>query len=453
MDIKEMVRGYQDEMITNIRRLVKYESVQGNAEENYPFGKTVADCLHEALQICEENGFETKNLDNYCGYAQCGEGDKLIGVIGHLDVVPLGNGWKHDPLGGEIEDGIMYGRGTSDDKGPVICALTAMKIVRELRPNMKKRIRLVMGCNEETGSRCLKHYVEKEGHIDYGFTPDGSFPGVFGEKGHMSLRISSSTNIKRMEAGVAPNVVPNLCEFEIDQDAFDYSKFEAYINENGLSSEKTVNEHNNWLIRVHGVAAHASLPELGKNAVSYTMMALKAANFEDDLVRFYTTKIGLTTDGSLFGCACHDEYGALTFNVGLARTIEENHVTFVVDCRFPVTMKSAQVCDLVATGEMMHGSYVEVVSRGEPLFFDPNSDLVKMLVSSYQEVTGSKDGAITMGGGTYAKGIHNCIAFGAEFPGVDVHMHDADELLRIEDMLKTTEIYVHALLKLVDYEK
>ena len=453
MNIREIVESYKDEIIEKTRELVSYESVQSPSEKNYPFGKTVADCLHSALNMCDEYGFKTVNLDNYVGYAEIGEGKKLIGVLGHLDVVPLGTGWTHDPLGGEIVDGVMYGRGTSDDKGPVVCAMVALKIVKELRPELNKRIRLIMGCNEETGSRCLKYYVDKEGHIDYGFTPDGPFPGCFGEKGHLRLKIIGKTKLVRFVAGVAANVVPNCCEFEVEKNSFDENKFAEYLKSQDIRFEKTVNEVNgNWIYKVFGVAAHASLPELGKNAISYAMMALETAGYEDELVHFYASCIGLTTDGSLFGCACHDEYGALTFNVGIADTYEPGTVYFIVDSRFPVSMKSSKVCDLIVTGEVNSNVRVEILHRSEPLFFEPTSPLVTMLKEAYQEVTGTNDEPVTMGGGTYAQGIHNCIAFGGEFPGIDVHMHDADEFIRVDHMLLQTEIYVNALLKLLDYE-
>ena len=453
MNVRDIVASYKDELISKTRELISYESVQGAPEKNYPFGKVVADCLHSALGMCEEYGFKCVNLDNYVGYGEIGSGEKLIGVLGHLDIVPLGQGWTHDPLGGEIVDGKMYGRGTSDDKGPVVCSMVAMKIVNELRPNLNKRIRLIMGCNEETGSRCLRHYVEKEGHMDYGFTPDGPFPGCFGEKGHLRIKVTCNTDLVRVSAGVAANVVPNLCEFEMKEITFDEDKFASYLNGHGLSYDKHISESNgNVIISVHGVAAHASLPEYGKNAISYGMMALGEAGYEDEMVKFYNSCIGLTTDGSLFGCACSDEYGALTFSVGLATTIEKGVVVFTIDSRFPVSMKSGKVCDLIPTGKINSNVTVEIAGRGEPLFYEPTSPLVTMLKEAYQEVMGTNDEPITMGGGTYAKGINNCIAFGGEFPGIDNHLHDADEFITIEHMLLQTEIYVNALLKLVDYE-
>lgn len=452
MDCKGLVEQYKEELISKTRELVSYESVMGETSKTYPFGKTVADCLDRALEMCQEYGFETKNLDNYIGYAEIGSGEKLIGVLGHLDVVPLGDGWTHDPLGGEIVDGVMYGRGTSDDKGPVVAAMVALKIVKELRPNLNKRIRLIMGCNEEKGSRCLKYYVEKEGHIDYGFTPDGPFPGCHGEKGHVNLKFTSATTIRKIQAGVALNVVPNACTCEVKKGSYDEAKLDAYLKQHEISY--TVTDLNDGYVRlvVNGVAAHASMPELGKNAISYTLMALYNAGYEDSFVRFYANKIGLSTDGSLMGCACHDEFGALTFNVGLIDMLEEGVVYGQVDIRYPIRLNSTYVCDLIQKGNVDGGANVQITNRNEPLFFEPTSPLVTMLKEAYQEVTGDLQEPITMGGGTYARGINNCIAFGGEFPGIDVHMHDADEFIRIDHLLLQTEIYVHALLKLLDYE-
>lgn len=452
MDIKGIVEGYTEELIAKTRELVSYHSVMGDASKQYPFGKCVADCLDRALEMCDEYGFETKNLDNYIGYAEIGKGDKLIGVLGHLDIVPLGEGWTHDPLAGEIVDGVMYGRGTSDDKGPVAAAMVALKIVKDLRPDLNKRIRLIMGCNEEKGSRCLKYYVSKEGHIDYGFTPDGPFPGCHGEKGHIHLRITAPTKLRKIQAGVAVNVVPNGCDCVVERGSFDAVKLDAYLKEQGITYTLTDMEDGLVALHVNGVAAHASLPELGKNAVSYLLVALHEAGFEDVFVDFYASKIGLSTNGELMGCYCKDEFGELTFNVGVIDMLEEGIVSALVDIRYPIRLNSTYVCDLIQKCEVSNGVKVEITNRNEPLFFEPTSPLVTMLKEAYQEVTGDMSEPVTMGGGTYARGINNCIAFGGEFPGIDVHMHDADEFIRIDHLVMQCEIYVHALLKLLDYE-
>ncbi|MBQ9987579.1 MAG: Sapep family Mn(2+)-dependent dipeptidase [Erysipelotrichales bacterium] len=452
MDIKKMVQDHREEMIAKLQQLVSYESVKGEASAEYPFGKVAADCLADALGMCDDLGFKTVNLDNYVGYAEIGSGEKLIGLLGHLDVVPLGNGWTKDPLGKDLINGRLYGRGTSDDKGPVVASMIAMKIVQELRPELNKRIRLIMGCDEESGSSCLAYYVKKEGHMDYGFTPDGPFPLCHGEKGHVRLEITASTALRNIHAGLAVNVVPNLCESEVKKDSFDVEKLDAYFKANDIAYTLEDMDDEYVSLKVRGVAAHASTPEHGKNAVSYTVMGLTAAGYSDDFTEFYANHIGLTYDGSLLGCACKDNYGELTFNVGVIRC-EDHKVTVLVDIRYPITLKSTDVCGMIKETGYAGNATVKVTSANEPLFFEVDSPLVKMLLDAYRGVTGDQSEPVTMGGGTYARGIHNCVAFGGMFPNSEnTHMHDADEFIEIDELLLQCEIYVHAILNLLDHE-
>ena len=220
MDIKERVKSYEEAMLKDLAELVSYNSVQGEAKPNAPFGEVPAACLDKALEIAEGYGFRTKNVDHYAGYAEIGEGESVIGVLAHLDVVPAGEGWNTDPFVLTRDQDRVYGRGTSDDKGAVVASMIAMKVLKDMEIPLNKRIRLILGTNEENGSKCLAHYVEKEGHIDMGFTPDGTFPGVHGEKGALGLDFESTqTAIKDIRGGVASNVVCNHCTLTISQDA------------------------------------------------------------------------------------------------------------------------------------------------------------------------------------------------------------------------------------------
>ncbi|MDD6466937.1 MAG: Sapep family Mn(2+)-dependent dipeptidase [Erysipelotrichaceae bacterium] len=445
MDIKKIVKSYEEDILTHISELVSYPSTLDKSDAKYPFGKANADCLDAALKMCEQYGFRTKNLDHYCGYAEIGSGEQLLGVVGHLDVVPVAEGWNTNPFTATKVGNRIYGRGTSDDKGPVACAMTALKIVQDLRPDMNKRIRLIMGCNEESGSECLRYYVEKEGHLDMGFTPDGAFPGVHGEKGMVQASFSCpTTHIHQIEAGIASNVVPNKVTIVLDADCYDKEKLEQYLKSHQLDYQ-LLEEQQTTLI-VYGTSAHASTPQLGVNAVSYALCALHEANVTDEFVQFYVNTFGTTTDGSLLQIAQKDQYGALTLNIGIVK--EENHqVSGTIDIRFPVTAHAQPIVDTMSKHEHLH-----IHGFVEPLFFPEDSPLVSLLWEAYKEVThDEKHHPETMGGGTYAKGINNCIAFGAEFPGhTDVHIHDANEFIEIEDLLTQTEIYVVALLKLLD---
>ena len=179
-DVKSLVEGYRDELVSRLGKLVSINSEQGPSLADAPFGPGPRDVLKAALEMLKEDGVKTVNLDNYIGYGEVGEGDQLIGIVGHLDVVPahMEDGWKTDPFHMVEKDGILYGRGVSDDKGAVVASMIALKVLKDMNVPLTKRIRLIMGTNEETGSKGLEYYVRKEGSPDYGFTPDGDFPCI-----------------------------------------------------------------------------------------------------------------------------------------------------------------------------------------------------------------------------------------------------------------------------------
>ena len=451
MDIKTLVLAQKQEIIDNLKTLVSYPSMLNKEEAPYPFGKNNADCLNAALAICNDYGFATTNLDNYCGYAEIGTGEKLIGVIGHLDVVPVADGWNTPPFEATIVNDKIYGRGTSDDKGPMVCAMTAVKIVKELRPNLNKRIRLIMGSNEETGMACLAHYVKKEGHIDMGFTPDGGFPCIHGEKGMVKASFEClSEHIHNITAGIAGNVVPNKVTMDIDKDTFDTKKLDNYFSENNIKYTLTDNG-DFWHLEVLGVSAHASLPQAGINAVSFAVVGLHEAGMADSFVEFYVKKIGTNTDGKGLDVDFKDQYGDLTLNIGVVSQ-KESVVTGTIDIRFPVTENSKHVIDTMEANMENETAKITIGGASEPLYYPTDSPLISLLYEAYVEVTGDTvNKPETMGGGTYARGINNCVAFGGVFPDAeDCHMHDSNEFVVIDELLKQTEIYVLALLKLLD---
>ncbi len=452
MDVKSMVEGYRDELLERLGTLVSINSVEGEPQEDAPFGPEPKRALVTALGMLEKDGFKTVNLDNYIGYGEMGEGDDIIGIVGHLDVVPAfkEDGWNTDPFEMVEKDGTLYGRGVSDDKGAVVASMIAMKVVRDMGIPVKKRIRLIMGTNEETGSRCLKHYVEKEGSVTLGFTPDGDFPGVHGEKGMVgAVYRSKRTGIREIKGGTAKNVVCRNCTILVDRCTFSKKKLEDYFNNNNLEFE-IIEEENGTRVNLQGVAAHASMPELGVNAISYLLMGLKEAGFQDPFVDFYASHFGLTTDGEKLGCKCSDEYGALTLNNGVI-AMEDGVIEGSVDIRFPVTLSSRKVVNMMKDRLEDEDGVVEIKHTAEPLFFAIDSPLVTSLLEAYQEVTGDMETQpMTMGGGTYAKGIDNTIAFGCAFPGKDYHIHDANEYVDIAELLKQAEIYVAAIIKLLN---
>ena len=447
----DLVSPYEQEMLENLKKLIDINSVEGQPLPGKPFGEGPAAALKQALTIAESMGFETHNMENYCGYAQMGEGEELIGICAHLDVVPAGEGWDSDPYCMERRGDYIYGRGVSDDKGAVIASLYAMKIVRELGVPMKKRVRLIMGCNEETGSKCMKYYGEHGERVTAGFTPDGNFPGIHGEKGscHM-LATSKQTKILSMNGGFVSNAVCSRCETQVPSEAVSLEKLKEALSRSPLTDFQVTEEKGVITIAAKGVAAHASTPHLGVNAAGETMKALQAAGMEDDFVDFYNEKIGVLCDGAGIGCKAEDKYGALTLNNGIVKT-ENGVISCTIDIRYPVTL-NPQKLRAMAEGHLSNekGS-ITIESIGQPLFYEENSPLVQNLLKAYQEVTGDREHLPeVIGGGTYAKSVPGIIAFGCEFPGDDNHIHDANECLKVSDLLLQVDIYVQAILNLLN---
>ena len=276
MDIKEQIHGLTEEMLTNLGRLVAIDSQLGIPAEGKPFGEGPAKALEEGLKIAQELGFKTVNLDNYCGYAEMGEGDEIVGIAGHLDIVPVGGDWSYDPFKLTREGDYVYGRGTTDDKGPVLEALYAMKLLRDSGVKLNKRVRLIMGCNEETGSKCMEHYNEVAEELSCGFTPDASFPCIHGEKGLLQMMAySKNTKIISADGGFVFNAVCDSSTIVVPAEEGLKERLEAVLAETKLQEYKVTEEKGQISIYAKGVPAHASTPTLGVNAIGVTFECLE----------------------------------------------------------------------------------------------------------------------------------------------------------------------------------
>ena len=450
MDIKERINELTEDMIRDLGDLVKYDSQRGEPLPGKPFGEGAAAVLDEALKIADRMGFATKNLDNYCGYAEVGEGSDIIGIVSHLDVVPPGEGWSSDPFTIRREGDTLYGRGVSDDKGGAIASLYAVKILQEMGVMPNKRIRVLMGCNEETGSKCMAHYNEVEEPITIGFTPDGSFPGIYGEKGGMHMTAySKNTKILEMNGGFVVNAVCNHCVTKVPADAVCEDALKAAFAKTPVVSAEITKDGDALIIDVTGIAAHASTPLLGVNAASFTMQALAEAGMEDDFVEYYNSHIGTTCDGVGYNLNVADAYGGMTLNNGIVKT-ENGVISCILDLRVPVTFTEDDIRERCAGRLEDEKGRTVIDDIGKPLFFPKDSPMVKALHDAYIKVTGDTESELlVIGGGTYAKSIPGIIAFGCEFPGVDNHIHDANEKLEIEELQKQVEIYIEAVKNLL----
>ncbi len=452
MDYKPFIRAHADELLGSLSALIQIPSVEGEPTPDAPYGAEVARCLQETLALCEKLGFRTVNMDNRVGWCEYGEGDEMIAVLGHLDVVPAGDGWQAaEPFSGEVKDGRIYGRGTMDDKGPTVAALYALAALKDAGFVPSRRVRILFGTNEETGCQDMVWYLEHGGEVPVmGFTPDGEYPIINGEKGIMNCtyaRKFSQTGdcrLTRFEGGTASNVSPAYAVAELTCPADWAGKIEA--------EKVTVTPIESGLrIEAAGISAHGSTPEQGENAIGRLAMALSQLPLEGDLadcMAFLAERIGMETRGESIGLAMRDELsGDLTVNLGVA-TFADDTLELTLSVRYPVTKTYDEAHPRMERAFSLGGFHETKMKHKAAIYMPPESELIQKLSKVYEEQTGDKAELKSIGGGTYAKSIPNLVAFGPIFPGDEIREHKPDEYMEVERLLQNAEILAAAIYEL-----
>ncbi|NPU88531.1 MAG: dipeptidase PepV [Fervidobacterium sp.] len=446
--INEKVDKYFDEILEALKKVIAIKSVMSEPKDGMPFGEGPAKALHETLKIAEELGFKSVNIDNYAGHVEYGEGGKIYAVLGHLDVVPEGDieRWTSNPFELVIRDGKMYGRGVSDDKGPSIGALFALKIASELVDKPKNRVRIIFGTNEENGSQCLKYYFTKEPYPDAAVTPDGDFPAVFAEKGIVTYSISKkiskehTTKLVELRAGTAANVVPEECIAIVESDKLNEIVY-LVSNYVGACKYECKIGGNRITIKSLGKSAHGAHPEAGINAASGMLELLSRIDFgpENETIRTLYERLGRDYYGIGLGISGQDDVSKkLTCNLGILK-LENDTITAIINIRHPIFFNVDMIT--LQIKEAMKGFEVERTSYSKPLYVSKDSDFMRLLLKIYREETQDISEPISIGGGTYARSVPYGVAYGAVFPGEDTHMHQPDECWSLESFKKYIRIY------------
>ena len=474
MGYLERIDAYKDDMLKALAESVSKPSVKADPVktkdgELLPFGQGVHEALISMLEKGKELGFDTYNDDNYAGHIEWKSengGDEYFGIIGHLDVVPVDNGWATDPfVMTDKGDGFLYGRGTSDDKGPVVASLYALKALKDEGLKPKMNIRLVLGLDEETGNISADHYTEHCGHPALGFTPDADFPLVNGEMGilvfELARKFSSrpgkdDLRLTKLEGGTAHNAVPAYAKAVIAGSKNQYDliadRAKLFCEETGYRL-KVKKQGSSLVVEAFGTAAHGAHPDLGLNAVSILMSFLGNIGFSNEdlneFIAFYNEKIGFNLHGEQIGCFFEDEpSGPLIFNVGVAN-INEDIASIAVNIRYPVSFTDRQVLEGIES--VLEGSPLGIVTRmvQEPLYKDLDDPMVVAYMNAYIDETGYSDAQpMTIGGGTYAKMFNNILAYGAAFPEDENTMHQADEKFSVNSFMKMARVYARAIASL-----
>ena len=397
-------------------------------------------------------GFRTKNLDDYCGYIEFGEGDELVGIIGHLDVVPEGEGWTTPPFEANIRDGKIYGRGTTDDKGPVMAALYAMKIVSETMKS-NKRVRLILGLNEENNWGCVNHYKEVEEIPSVSFSPDADFPCIYAEKAILNVFFekefeeNSSIVIKEIDCkNNAMNVVPKYCKVVLESE-IDCSEF---LKNNLLEGVSYSQNGDEIVIEAAGIQSHGAHPELGVNAIGKILIVLNSLfnhfGVENEFVSITSRVIGMETDGNSLGIKTESkELGDLTVNLAEFKVIG-NKLRVGMNLRIPSVVSVNEIKSVLENNfNMLKVFYGKEM---ESLYIPKDNELVKLLCGIYNDYMNEKREPIAIGGGTYAKAFPNCVSFGAMKPDEEDLCHKVNEFISVKNLVDACNMYAIAIYKL-----
>ena len=417
-EISLVIDSYKKEMLDRLAEFVSINSIydDSSVSDKNPFGKGVSSALNYFYNMAKNDGFEVVNYNNYCVELTYGEGE-LFDILSHCDVVDVSSRWEFDPFCNYYDDRYVYGRGTQDDKGPMLAAYYALRTIKDNNIKCNKKIRFIVGGNEESGSRCLEYYynhLNKE-YPSLGFTPDASFPLINGEKGITRVKIITNINkdFTKINGGKALNIV----------------------------MDELVVEVNNKELIYTGKGAHASTPYKGESAFIKFLIDYK--DKYEDIMRLYNDFNDYLGKG--LGIDSYDDkLKELTMNIGKVELIG-NSLEIVLDIRYPESTNVKTIKENIEK----RGYKCEVLMDESPIYMSEDSKLVKTLLESYDYFVEGKSKAFTIGGGTYAKSSKNVVAFGMMFEDDLDLMHQDNERIRIDHYLLGSKIYLKALLELI----
>ena len=460
IDFKQEVLNHKEDLLKDLFELLSVRSILGtDITEETPFGSGPREALDLILSFGERDGYKTKLVENKAGHIEVGQGEELFGILGHVDVVPVVEAdWTSHPFKPEIRDGKIFARGSLDDKGPTMAAYYAVKLLDKLGVKWNKRVRVIVGSDEETGFRCVEAYFKHEEQPASGFTPDAMFPLVYAEKARATfnhklkfVEDDGEYNYKlvKFKGGQVLNMVIASAIAELVGEVSDIKeKFENFLAQEKLDGEVIV--ENTIKLTLKGKAAHGSTPQYGVNAATKLAEFLSTLGLDNNgknFVNYIVEKLANDPFGEKLGINyADDEMGEATYNYGiLDYDLEKKAAVVSTDCRHP---KKFDLVDRLK-GVKEDNIDIEVTSTKEAHYVPKDDELVTTLMDVYKKHTGdTKNDAFVLGGGTYARCLKKGVAFGLLFPGKEDTMHQANEYLEVEDLLLATAIYAEGIYKL-----
>ena len=439
---KRISDDVKEQFLDSLQTIISYPSVLNEGENGTPFGQAIQDVLEKTLEIAQEMGFQTYlDPEGYYGYAEIGQGEELLAVLCHLDVVPAGDleDWQTPPFEATLKDGWLIGRGVQDDKGPSLAALYAVKSLLDQGVAFTKRIRFIFGTDEETLWRCMNRYNQIEEKADLGFAPDSSFPLTYAEKGLLQVKLHGpGWEDLPLQAGRALNVVPDKATYKGQR----LEELLPVIEQSGVNYTEE-----EGAVTVLGLSKHSKDAAEGVNAIVGLAESLSLIQPHPALL-FIADAVGQDATGAaLFGEIKDEPSGALSFNIATL-FIDEERSEIGIDIRIPVLADKDALVERLTEVAASYQLQYEEFDYLAPLYVPLDSPLVSTLMKVYQEETGDQTPAMSSGGATFARTMENCVAYGALFPGAEQTEHQANERAKLEDLYRALEIYAETIRRL-----
>ena len=461
----EWIEAHKQEYISELQGVVRIPSVSqaDQAQPGAPFGPDCRRVLDHMMERGTHYGFDVQDHDGYAVSVSMGDPVDAIGMIAHLDVVPVGDGWVYPPYGATYvpEHDVLIGRGVSDNKCAAVTALFAMRMLREFGWELKHGLRLLCGSSEETGMQDMKYLAENGvAFPKFSLVPDAAFPVNYGQKGSVDadLAIPCAGNLLQLDAGSVRNVIPDLAECTVQTaEAVVRAAFEQLDDE--LKQRITLKAcEEGTRISAHGRSGHAASPDGCVNAIAVLTEALcRMGVLEGSCAKAIREVAELTADahGVSEGVPYEDEEsGKLTLVYGVVH-LKDGVLHLSADSRYCVTLCKADVVPRLEAHWTERGFAIEHLDATEPFYLPKTDDRVAALQEIYKEVTGRDDEPYTMGGGTYSRVVPNAISFGGGLRGVEHDVsflpeghggaHGRDEVLFLDNAMTAFRIYAVAL--------
>lgn len=461
LDYKKLAEEKRGDILADLKTLVAIDSSRdlANKTDEYPLGPGPAKALAAFLGLAERDGFKNVNIDNLAGRVEFGQGDKILGVIGHMDEVPAGDGWVTDPFEVVAKDGNLYGRGTADDKGPSLAAYYALKILKEQGVKLNKQVHFIVGTDEENDWTGINRYLETEPHPDFVFSPDAEYPIINGEKGIVTFALdfkgvanTGATKLLSFQSGLASNMVPQTATVTISGSSLDTMKadYDKYLADKTLTGTFEVNGLEAKVI-LNGQGAHGSEPSLGRNAATFLGTFLSNYDFAGRDLNYLKTIASFLHedfDGSKLGINHHDDLMGELSAAPDVYDYSADSARILVNVRYPQGITVEEINEIITDklGEILTSA---VFGHNQtPHYVSGDDELVKTLLAVYERQTGKKGHEQIIGGGTYGRIFERGVAFGAQPEDAPMVMHQPNEYMSEQAIIDSIAIYAESIYEL-----